>query len=334
MKLSNEFKVGLMAASALVVLLLGYSFLKGSSVFSKDTLIHANYDRVDGLAVSKPIMINGFQIGRVDHMKLLPNGSIDVTLRINSGYSIPINSVARLESVDLLGNKAVIMDMGNSTQMIENGGTINTNIAKNLLEQVEPVQKKAEVMIAKTDTILSNLNEILNDNFKNNIQSSFKSIANTLANLEKTSTQVNDIVGGERTKIATILNNVQSITENLNNNNSKINEILANASKLSDKIAAANFTSTIDNANKAIADFQSIATKINSGQGTIGLLLKDENLYRNLQYSSASLNNLLIDFKANPKRYVHFSVFGKRTNEKPEKFEAETQAVLADQDQK
>ncbi|MET4080161.1 phospholipid/cholesterol/gamma-HCH transport system substrate-binding protein [Pedobacter sp. UYP30] len=316
MKIRNETKVGILAAFAIALLIIGYNFLKGNSIFSSQTTLYARYSRVDGLTVSKPILINGFQIGRVAKLQLEPGGTILATLSVNDKYEIPKNSTARLEGTDLLGSKAIVMELGNSKDMAEDGYVLNANVEKGLMDQVEPVQKKAELIIGKMDSILTSVNSILNPNFQNSVDKSFSSIAGTLASLENTSKNVDKLVGSEGSKIQAIFANVESITANLNDNNKKISDILSNINTVTDKFAAANFKQTLDNANNAIADLQSVISGVKDGKGSLGLLLNDTKMYDNLNSASKNLDNLMIDLKANPKRYVHFSVFGGGSREK------------------
>ena len=310
MKIKNETKVGILAAFAIALLIIGYNFLKGNSIFSNETTLRAKYTRVDGLTVSKPILINGYQIGRVAKLELQTDGTIIATLNINSKYEIPDNSIARLEGTDLLGSKAIVMSLGNSKKMAEDGDMLNANVEKGLMEQVQPVQKKAELIIGKMDSILSSVNSILNPNFQKNVDKSFNSIAGTLASLETTSKKVDGLVGSESARIEAIFKNVEGITANLNNNNKKISDILTNINTVTDKFAAANFKETLDKANSAIGDLQSVIAGIKDGKGSLGLLLNDTKMYDNLNSASKNLDALMIDLKANPKRYVHFSVFG------------------------
>lgn len=310
MKITNETKVGILAAFSIALLIIGYNFLKGNAIFSSETILYAKYTKVDGLAVSKPVLINGFQIGRVDKLQLQPNGIIIATLKIKGKYDIPKNSIARLESTDLLGSKAIVMALGNGRNFAMDGDTLNSNVEKNLMEAVQPVQKKAELIIGKMDSILTSVNSILNPDFQKNVNKSFNSIAATLASLEGTSKKVDGLVGTEGKRISAILANAEAISANLKNNNEKINAILNNINTITDQVAAANFKQTIDNANKAVADLQGIVSKVNNGQGTLGLLVNDTKMYDNLNNASKNLDNLIIDLKENPKRYVHFSVFG------------------------
>ena len=310
MKIKNETKVGVLAAFAIALLIIGYNFLKGNSIFSSETVLFARYTHVDGLGVSKPVLINGFQIGRVDQLTLQPNGTIIATLKIKDKYDIPKNTTARLESTDLLGGKAIVMDLGNSTEYAKDGDTLNANVEKGLMEAVQPVQKKAELIITKMDSILTSVNSILNPNFQKNVDKSFTSIASTLSSLEATSKKVDALVGSESSKLSSILSNVEVITVNFKNNGAKIDAILTDLNSVTDKVAALNFKQTIDNANKAIADLQGIVTDVKNGKGSLGQLINDKQMYDNLTNAAKNLDNLMIDLKANPKRYVHFSVFG------------------------
>lgn len=312
MKITNETKVGVLAAVAITILIVGYSFLKGNDVFSRENEFYARYERVDGLAISKPVLVNGYQIGRVSNLTLQTDGQILVQFKIDPKYAIPKNTVARLESTDLLGGKAIVFDLGNGSDLASDGDTLNANVQKDLLDQVEPVQKKAEQIIARLDSVLASVNNTLNPGFQRNFDRSFASIARTLETLEKTTRTVDGLVYNQSSKIAGILNNLESISANFKDNNAKITAILNNFEKVSDNAAKADFTKTLDEANQAVADLQEVINKVNSGTGSIGLLINDDRMYNNLNNAAENLDKLMIDLKANPKRYVSFSVFGRK----------------------
>lgn len=312
MKITNETKVGILAAVAITILVLGYSFLKGNNVFSSENEFYARYPSVDGLTISKPVFVNGYQIGRVSDLKLEPSGSILAQFKINPDYEVPKNTIARLESIDLLGGKAIVFELGNSKLYAKDGDTLVANTEKNLLEQVQPIQKKAEQIIGRLDSVLTSINNTISPDFQQNFNKSFESIAATLSTLEGTSRKVDNLVGVESTRIAAIMANLESVSSNFKNNNQKITAVMSNLETVSNKLARADFETTIKNADKAVADIQSAINKVNSGQGSLGQLINDEGLYNNLNNASANLDKLMIDLKANPKRYVSFSVFGGR----------------------
>jgi phospholipid/cholesterol/gamma-HCH transport system substrate-binding protein len=312
MKLATETKVGILAIVSIAILIIGYSFLKGNDVFTKEKIYYAKYARVEGLTVSKPILVNGYQIGRVSSMKLLPTGQILAEFKVHKQYSVPSNTIARIANTDFLGNKAIIFDLGDSKSTALSGDTLDGGVNQNILEQIEPVQKKAEAVVLVIDSILTSINNTINPEFQTNVNRSIASIANTLNTLEHTSKQLDGLVGMEKSKISGILTNVELITSNLKDNNERINAIFNNLESVSDQAAKANFTETIAKANLAVADFQSIVDGINKGNGSLGKLLNDEELYTNLEDASKSLDNLIIDMKENPNRYIHFSIFGRR----------------------
>ena len=310
MKITNETKVGVLAAVAITVLIVGYSFLKGNDVFSRENEFYAIYPRVDGLTVSKPVLVNGYQIGRVSDLTLQADGRILVQFKVNPEYGIPKNTIAKLESTDLLGGKAIVFELGNGSDLAVDGDTLNANVKRDLMDQVEPVQKKAEQIISRMDSVLTSVNSTLSPEFQRNFDRSFASIARTLETLEKTTKTVDGLVTNQSSKISLIITNLESISTNLKNNNSTITKIVNNFDKISDDVAKANFAQTITEANKAVADLQVIINKVNSGNGTVGQLINDERMYNNLNNAAANLDKLIVDLKANPKRYVSFSVFG------------------------
>lgn len=310
MKISNETKIGALTVISLAVLILGYSFLRGNDTFSNENKFYAVYSNVTGLAVSKPVLVNGFQIGRVSNMTLRSDGQTLVEFKVQQKYDIPKNTLAKLEGTDLLGGKAITFELGNSKEIAENKDTLKSDVKTGLAESLQPVQKKAELIVAKMDSILTSVNNIMNPRFQKNVDRSFNSIANTLQALEGTSKTVDILVDKQSTRINNILANVEAISANLKNSNAYLTGTLANFNKISDDVAKANIKQTLDNANKAVSDLQTTITKINNGQGSMGLLLNDDKIYNNLNDASSNLNKLLIDLKANPKRYVNFSVFG------------------------
>lgn len=297
---------------AIAILILGYSFLRGNDVFSRENTFYAIYDRVDGLTESKPILVNGYQIGRVSKMDLQGDGRIRTELKVKRGYAIPVNTVARLASTDLLGGKAIVFELGDSPTYAENGTELTPGLQRNIMEQVEPIQKKAEDIAAVLDSVLSSINNTINRDFQRNFNRSINSIANSLQNLEGITQQLDGLVVAERARIRDIIGNVESITANLKSNNERIGSVLENLDNITDQVAKADFAQTITSANKAMADFQSITDRINQGQGSIGMLLNDEQLYENLNQASKNLEELIADMKARPGRYVHFSVFGRK----------------------
>ncbi|HTH81628.1 MAG TPA: MlaD family protein [Mucilaginibacter sp.] len=310
MKISNETKIGALTAIIITILILGYSFLRGNDLFSGSNKFYAIYKSVDGLSVSKPVLVNGFQIGHVSKMSLDQDGRTTVEFKIESKYNVPVNTLAKLVSTDLLGGKAIVFQLGDSKEYAENKDTLQADIQGSLAESLQPIQTKAENLITKLDSSLAAVNKILNPNFQKNVDRSFTSIANSLQTLEGTTKKIDNLVGAQTGHINGILANAEDVSSNLKNSTAHLTNISSNFEKTSSDIANSNIKQTLDNANKAMADLQTLISKLNTNQGSLGLLMNDDKLYKNLQDASTNLNLLFIDLKANPKRYVHFSVFG------------------------
>lgn len=310
MKISNETKIGALTTIAIAILILGYSFLRGNDIFSGSNKFYAIYRSVDGLSVSKPVLVNGFPIGHISKMQLGEDGRTTVEFKIESEYNVPVNTLAKLVSTDLLGSKAVVFMLGDSKVYAENKDTLRADVEGSLAESLQPIQTKAENLMTKLDSSLASINRILNPNFQKNVDRSFASIANSLQTLEGTTKKIDALVAAQSGHINGILSNAEDVSANLKTTTGGLNGITNNLQRFSGDLANSNVKQTLDNANKAVADLQSVISKINTNQGSLGLLMNDDKLYKNLQNASNSLNQLFIDVKENPKRYVHFSVFG------------------------
>lgn len=314
MKINNETKVGIITVFAVTILILGYNYLKGKDIFTDTVDIYAEYTQINGIKESNPILYNGFVVGKITKLSLSSRGTIIARLTIKPELQIPDNTIAKIVSQDLLGAKAIELFLGDSRTFIEEGDTIRTDMEMSLAEsvnsQVLPIKQKAEQLLGTVDSILVSVQYILNPNFRMNIDESFASIKRSIETLEVTSTRVDSMVKFQAARFKVITSNIESISTNLRNNNEKITNILQNIDQISDSLTKVNFVETIDRANKALSDIAIITEKINTGQGTLGLLVNDEMLYKNLNQSSKDLDKLLVDLRLNPKRYVSLSLFG------------------------
>lgn len=314
MKINNETKVGIITVFAVTILILGYSYLKGEDVFTDTVDIYAEYEQISGIKVSNPVLYNGFIVGKITNLELSPKGTIVARLTLKPELQIPENTIAKIVSQDILGAKAIVLYFGDSRTFINEGDTLRTDVEMSLAESVNsevlPVKQKAEKLLGTVDSILISIQYILNPNFRSNIDQSFASIKRSIETLEVTATRVDSMVKYQSARFKTITNNIESISTNLRNNNEKITSILENVDQISDSLAKINFIETINRANKALSDIAIITEKINTGQGTLGMLVNDDKLYKNLTQSSKDLDKLLVDLRLNPKRYVSLSMFG------------------------
>lgn len=315
MKINKETQIGIIFIVAAGLLYWGYNFLKGKDVFIKERIFYAEYDQVSGLVKSDPIFINGLRAGQVNNLYFSPgnSGRIIVELQLTQDFPIPNNSIAQIVSTDLMGTKAVSLNIGDSRELLDDGDTMVTSIESTLQEQMEqtlgPIKNKAEELIGSVDIIIDNLQSILNSETSENIKASLVHLEKSLVNVESLTGNLDKVMTQESGNIKKILENVESITHNLRDNNDNLTAILSNFHQISDSLAAADMAGTLRMANKSLTDFSSIIEKINKGEGSVGMLVNNDTLYLELEKSASDLNLLLEDIKKNPTRYLKFSVF-------------------------
>jgi len=320
--LSREFKIGLTFVVTLAAFYWGVNFLKGVDIFSNTRKIYALYPKVDGLMRSNPITINGLNVGKVSKISFTNDTSkfLIVELSISHNVPIPKNSVAEIYSSDLLGSKAVSIILGNSKEFVKNGDTLRSGAKASLEDEVSrqvlPLKLKAESLMGSFDTLLTVFNQVMNESTRDNLIKSFASIRNTIKHLEVTTSTIDTIVTNQKDRMSQIISNIESITRNIRNNNQQISSAINNVSKMTDTLAAANLSKTIITTQRALQNFEEMTDKINKGKGSLGLLINNDSLYYQLEGSSKNLNLFLQDLKTHPKKYVHFSVFGKKEKTK------------------
>jgi phospholipid/cholesterol/gamma-HCH transport system substrate-binding protein len=260
---------------------------------------------------------SGLTIGQVDDIFFSKdkNTEVIVELIISNDLEIPDNSFARLLSSDLLGSKVIEIDLGDSKTYLSPRDTIRSDIAMSLQEEVnqmvQPILKRAGSMMSSIDTVITAVGLVLDVKTRANLMTSIESLKNTLANIENVTYSADTLMKSESTRLAGIFANVESITANLKQNNDELTRIISNAANISDTIAKFNLSTTLSNLERSINNLTATSDKISRGEGNIGLLINDDKLYNELESSSKQLDLLLQDIRLNPKRYVHFSIFGK-----------------------
>jgi phospholipid/cholesterol/gamma-HCH transport system substrate-binding protein len=240
-----------------------------------------------------------------------------VKFLVTEDVSIPKNSIAKIASTDLLGSKVVEVMFSTEKEFLKNGDTLQSEIEQGLKEsfnrQLGPLQVKAESLISSIDSVMTVVSLVLNTRTRSNIEQSFESVRRAILTIEQTAYKMDDLIASEKPKMSTIFSNLSGITSNLNKSEQKINNILTNFSNLSDSLAKSQLRSAVSNADNTLRELNQLVGKINAGQGTMGKLIKNDSLYNSLNRSSEGLDKLLKDLKENPKRYVHFSIFGRKS---------------------
>lgn len=303
-KLSREFKTGLVAIITIVFFIWGFSFIKNDNLFKKERTFYAVYKNVQGLEPSSLVTINGFKVGKIDHISFHPKkkGYLIVEFSLNTDFKFTKRSIAKIYSSDLIGTKSLSVIPKYKGAMAVSGDTLTSEIEPGVFEllndKVAPLQSKFESLIANSDSIMQSLNVVLDTKTENNLKQAISSFKNSLLVFEGTSKVIDSMIKGNQNNFNKILNNSKDISENLK----QFTDTLSGA-----EIAGIlnKFKTTLNNLNGMLSD-------INTGKGSVGKLLNDDKLYQNFTNASKELEELLRDMKLHPKRFVHFSLFGKK----------------------
>jgi phospholipid/cholesterol/gamma-HCH transport system substrate-binding protein len=316
MKISNETKIGVLTAIAITIMILGFNFLKGKTFFGKSHTFFAKYTNVQGLANSNPVMINGLQVGTVYSISTDKNmKEILVNMTLTKDVNIPVNSYATIRN-NPLGTTTLEIRLGDATQYLPVNDTIRTERSAGILDEavqeIRPVLGQVKNAVKSLDSVLMSLAGVLDPNAKNNIRGILENISKTTAGLTVSSASLQTLLNTETGALAKSLNNVSSFTGNLANNNDKLTAVMTNLDKTTTNLSNLDLEKTLTTLNSTIGELKSTIGKLNTKDGTAGLLLNDTKLYNNLTATGNKLNLLLDDLKTNPKRYISFSVFGKK----------------------
>jgi phospholipid/cholesterol/gamma-HCH transport system substrate-binding protein len=323
LKINKEFKIGLFAAFSLAALYFGYNFLRGKRLFSSLNTYYVTYNKIDGIVKSTPIYFKGLKVGQVEKLSLIRTDSANrilATLLIDNKITLSKSSEAMIVSMDLLGGKAISLNIPSLVDPIFEGdtliGTEETSLSASIAEMITPVKNKAENVMVSLNHVLGELEKVLADGGTKNLSNGIADLAGIMHNLNNTSKQLDALIAAEKNKIGNITTNMEALSLTLKNNQKDIEASLKNFKNITDSLAAAPLKSTIDQLNKTSVQLASITQKIDKGEGTAGKFINDKELYDNLNKSSLELQMLLKDLQKNPSRYVNISVFGGKKEKK------------------
>lgn len=322
MKISNETKVGALTTIAITLLILGFNFLKGKTLFKTGNFIYAKYTDTKGIMVSNGVFINGFQVGSVYDIENADANlsAIVVAIKLKDNYNIPSNSVASIKE-NPLGNASITISLGDAPTYVKSGDTILTSSSAGLLGDVMnklgPVGDQIKATVGSLDSVLKNINTIFDPATKNNLQEVIANINKTTASLVVSSASIQSMLNQQTGAITASMNNVNSFTKNLADNNEKVTRMLSNVEKTTENLSKADIDGTVAQLKNSIETLNSILAKASSTDGSLGKLLNDKTLYDNLSNTVRSANILMDDLRVHPKRYVNISVFGKKDKTGP-----------------
>ena len=311
MKLSREIKTAFLVIGGVLLFVFGFSFLKGKSFFEKDKIIYTVYDEVEGLVEGAKVTINGLVIGKIMKIDFLPNTTkILITMSVRSELDFSPQSEAILYEAGLIGGKAIQIDpVFDSKSIVKSGDTLVSALKPGLTElinkQIEPLQIKIENMLTSADSLFTGVGNILNNDSQENLKSILKNLSLSTSKINDASISLVEILKKNQSNIDNTFENFADTSHNLKT--------------ITDSISQANLAVAINKFTNTIESLDGIVATIESGNGTMGKLVKDETLYQNLSQASKELEDLLSDLKSHPKRYVHFSLFGKKDKEEKSK---------------
>lgn len=322
MKISNETKVGALTAIAITLLILGYNFIRGKTLFKTGHYIFAKYKDTKQIMVSNPVYINGYQVGSVFEIENSDKqlSSILVTIKLKEYYMIPDNSTAVIRE-SMLGTPNIDIRLGNSPKGMQTGDTIATvaepGAIGEIANKLEPVADQLKNTLASLDHVLKNINGVFDPNTKNNLQAVIANLNATTATLVGSSASIEKMLNQQSGSITQSMNNVNSFTKNLADNNETLTKTMQHVEKTTAQLSEADISGSVTQLKLALEKLNTVLAKADSQDGSLGKLLNDKSLYNNLNNSIHSANILLDDFRVHPKRYVQLSVFGKKDKSGP-----------------
>ena len=305
MKTSKEIKTAILVLSGIFLFIFIFNYLKGENLFNSSKKIAAIYSNVEGLSISSLVTINGHKVGKVQDINFTGDGSgkLKVSMLIDSDFNFSKNSIAELYESGLIGGKAIaIIPVYDDSESSVSGDVLRSRTKPGLTELVNqrltPLQEKIESVMVSADALLVNVNSIFDKRTKSEIKGSISKLEQTISSFEKTSNSLQNLIESNKNSINNSLQNFSNISDNL--------------SDMSETFSEVEFKQTVNGLKSSIESFNNLITNVNRGEGSMGKLFKDEKLYNNLESSLGQLESLLEDLKLNPKRYVHFSLFGKK----------------------
>jgi phospholipid/cholesterol/gamma-HCH transport system substrate-binding protein len=310
-KISNEVKVGAVALITILVFIWVFNFLKGKDYFKRTANYYALYDEIGGLAESSPVEVNGYQVGVVQTIEFLTpeSGRLVVKFSVSKDFRLPKNTVAEVLPVSIIAGMKVRFVYGSGPGFYSDGDTIPGRLAESIVTKLEtelvPVKERIITLLNTLDSVIGSVNEIMDPSFR-------KNLSGTIAHLNGTSQTIDNIFGSKEKELRTTLENISRFSQMLSDNSGKMSSTFKNLESISDTLAAADIYKTISGLKTSLENASALIGNLNEGKGSAGQLLTNDSIYSNLNNSLVSLNVLLKDMKENPKRYIHFSLFGKK----------------------
>lgn len=316
MKFTKEIKAGLIALLAIVGFVILFQFMKGRSLFTTDNVFYAKFDNVEGLAASNPVSINGLKVGQVDEIVPITatDGKIHFVVKVSVDDSFEFSKKSTLEVFEpgLMSGKEMRVNLAYGQPYAKDGDTLSgafqLSMMNNISSQVGPVKDQLQIVLKRVDSLTNNANQLLNAQNKEEIRLLLINLNKTVAAFEGTSRQTNALLASSDPKIQKMLDNANLATVSAKTT-------LEKYGRVADEVDVQKLNNTIDKLSVTADKLNGVISGVQNGEGSLGKLTKDEQLYNNLNSATDNLNKLMEDLKANPKRYLNFSVFGKNNKD-------------------
>jgi len=307
LKVSKEVRTAILVLGALILLIFGYNYLKGNNLLDKDRNFYAVYDNVEGLAPGAAVTINGLAVGKVLAIKFADTqGKLIVHFSVDTDFEFSNKSIAQVYGTGFISGKNLsIMPDFEKGRPAKDGdtltGTIENGIMDVVNERLVPLQEMVESALNDTDSLVMSVNSILNKDTQQNLRNAITDFSIIARELKTTTRAANNLLANNQDKLDNTISNLHKVSTDFSVVSSKMSQIEIEA--------------LVGNMEKLLGDFQGIANNLSSGEGTAGKLLQDDQVYVNLERTTKQMELLLEDMRLNPKRYVHFSLFGKKAKE-------------------
>ncbi|MBA22447.1 MAG: ABC transporter substrate-binding protein [Flavobacteriales bacterium] len=304
LKLTKEIKAALFVLLGVFLFLIGFNFLNGTSLFKSEKNLYAIYDQVEGLQSGTTVTVNGLSVGKVSSIDFLPNSNrILVKFTVRNDLNFSKNSIAEIYESGLIGGKSIaIIPVLDRNRILVSGDTLVSRTKPGLTDvvgsEIAPLQKKLEQILINVDTLVSSLNTVLDDKAQQGLNKALSEVSVTVSNLNSISNSLSKILVSQESNINQTINNFSEASANIN--------------QISDSLSKTDLKALVSEIENTATTLNSIFKSIDSGEGTLGKLMKDDGLYNNLEASTKEVKLLIKDLKEHPKRYVHFSLFGKK----------------------
>jgi phospholipid/cholesterol/gamma-HCH transport system substrate-binding protein len=311
MKISHEVKVGAVAVITIGAFILLFNFLKGTALFTSTDTYHIVCNDIAGRTEASPVEINGYQAGIVQDIRLINDGSglILVSLSVDRDFNIPKDTRAEITTASLIAGMKVVLRMGESSEMCHNHDTLDGYVATSIIDRLSqtltPLEGNITDMIIKLDSVVSALNDLFTPQMTGNLRSA-------VADVSGIASGIREISDGKKDELAASIDDLKAFTAMLSSNSTTLDSTLKNIGEISDALAAADLGSTLASLRTSLENLDQIVQGISKGEGSAGKLVTNDSLYTNLSNTLYNLDLLLRDMKDNPKKYVHFSLFGKK----------------------